>query len=250
MNILSKEKTNEKPARGRHRDVPLSISFVMPMFNEKAGIGRTVKEIKSLAGELTHDYEIVIVDDASTDGCGDIVDGLAERDDTIKFFRLKSNTKFGGAFAECFRRASRDVIVYMDSDMPVSIEDVRASFALIHEADIVTGFSTVKKGDTVKRKFISGVYNLMVQSLFHLGIKDINSGYKIVRKELVKDLNFRSLSPFIDVELFLHARNKNARVVQYPLIFCQRQGGKSHITGIPIILATFRDMIKLKFTAG
>ena len=250
MNIRSKEKNNEKDPRGSHGNIPLSISFVMPMFNERASIGNTVKEIKSLAGELTHDFEIIIVDDASTDGSGDIVDGMAQRDDTIRSFRLKSNTKFGGAFAECFRQASKDVIVYLDSDMPVSSEDVRESFPLIFEADIVTGFSRVKKGDTVKRKFISGVYNLMVQSLFRLNIKDINSGYKIVRRELVKDLNFRSLSPFIDVELFLHARDRNATVVQYPLVFCQRQGGRSHITGVPIILATFRDMIKLKFTAG
>lgn len=224
----------------------LSISFVMPMFNEKDNIKNTIDRIKSVAGEITRDYEIIVVDDASTDGCGGIVDEIARHDDTVRSLRLERNTKFGGAFVECFRRVSKDVIMYLDSDMPVSVEDIKASFPLIYEADIINGYSKVKKGDTLKRKFISGVYNLLVQFLFGLNIKDINSGYKIVRAELVKDLKFISLSPFIDVELFLHARKKNARVRQYPLIFHPRTGGRSYIARPAIVFATLHDMLKVK----
>jgi len=224
----------------------LSISFVMPMFNEKDNIEDTLSRIRSVAEEVTEDYEIVVVDDGSTDGCGEVVDEIAKRDGSVRSFRLKQNTKFGGAFAEGFRRASRDVIVYMDSDMPVSIEDIKASFPLICNAEIVTGYSKIKKGATLKRKIVSGTYNKMVQLLFGLNVKDINSGYKIVRKELVRDLEFVSFSPFIDVELFLHARKKNARVRQYPLVFHPRAGGRSYIARIPVIWATLRDMIKVR----
>jgi len=218
----------------------------MPMYNEKDNIAGTIDKIRSVAGELTHDYEIIVVDDGSTDGCGEVVDQIADADNAIRSFRLEQNTKFGGAFAEGFRRASRDVIMYMDSDMPVSLDHIKRSFPLIHEADIVTGYSEVKKGDTFRRKVISGVYNLMVRALFGLHIRDINSGYKIVRRALVEDLDFISRSPFIDVELFLHAKKKNARVQQFPLIFHSRTAGKSYIARLPVIFATFRDMIKVK----
>lgn len=226
----------------------LSVSFVLPMFNEEANIEKTITTLKSIAGNLTGDHEIVIVDDASTDGSAALVKRLSEADSSLKLYCLKENTKFGGAFAEGFKRASKDVIIYMDSDLPVGVEDIKASFPLIAEADIVSGYSKVKKGDTIKRKFISFVYNLMIQTLFGLNIKDINSGYKIVRRDLVKDAAFVSRSPFVDVELFIHAKKKNGRIKQYPLVFISREGGTSHIARLPVILATFRDMLKVRLS--
>lgn len=223
-----------------------SISFVLPMYNEEDNIERAVLFIKKIAEELTGDHEIMIVDDASTDGSRAKAGEMAGRDPSIKLFCLEKNTKFGGAFAEGFKRASKDIIVYMDSDMPVSLEDIKASLPLIAEADIVTGYSMVKKGDTLRRKLISGVYNGMVQILFGLNVRDINSGYKIVRRSLIKDMDFLSRSPFVDVELFLQAKKKRARVRQFPLVFLSRSGGKSYIARFPVILATFADMIKVK----
>jgi glycosyltransferase involved in cell wall biosynthesis len=224
----------------------ISVSFVLPMFNEEANIAKTISTLKSIAGRLTKDYEIVIVDDASTDRSAGLVRGMAAKDPSIKLFCLEKNTMFGGAFAEGFKKASKDVIVYMDSDMPVSMEDIEASFPLIREFDIVTGYSKVKKGDTLKRKFISLVYNLMIQTIFGLNVRDINSGYKIARKDLVKDIEFISKSPFVDVELFIQAKKTSGTVKQYPLIFKQREGGVSYIARPSVIMATFRDMMKLR----
>lgn len=222
-----------------------SISFVLPMFNERENIGSAIGKIKNLARELTSDYEIVIVDDASTDGCGDIVEKLAKDDNSIKLFRLKKNSKFGGAFALGFKKAAKHVILYTDSDMPVSDEDIKKSFPLIKEYDIVTGCSRIKKGDTLKRKIISKVYNCIIQAFFQLDIKDVNSGYKIVRRDVVKDMNFISSSPFSDVEIFIHAQKKGCKIYQYPLVFHSREGGKSYISGINFIWATLIDIIKV-----
>ena len=222
------------------------ISFVLPMFNEKDNIKKTVDALNSIAKEITNDHEIIIVDDASTDNSVEIVKALSEDDSALKLYCLEKNTKFGGAFAKGFKQASKDVIMYMDSDMPVAIEDIKQSFPLIEKADIVTGFSKVKKGDTIKRKIVSAGYNFLVQTLFGLNVKDINSGYKIVRKSLIDDIEFVSRSPFVDVELFLHAKRKNGTVEQYPLIFRSREGGQSYIARFPVIWATFVDMIKVK----
>ena len=216
------------------------------MYNEQDNIVNTVSAIKSLAAELTDDYEIIIVDDASTDESGKLIDELAGKDGSVRAFHMKENTKFGGAFARAFKEARKEIILYMDSDMPVSAEDIKDSFPMIKEADIVTGYSRVKKGDTLRRKIISSVYNFLIQSLFGLNVKDINSGYKIVRRDIIKDINFISKSPFIDVELFLHAKKKNGRVRQYPLVFHQRTSGRSYIARLPIIWATFVDMIKVR----
>ncbi|MBD3296276.1 MAG: glycosyltransferase [Candidatus Omnitrophica bacterium] len=223
------------------------VSFVLPMFNERENIKRTIKTLKRIAGGITDDPEIIIVDDGSTDGCGQIVERMAAEDPVLHFHRLEKNTRFGGAFARGFKSATRDVIMYMDSDLPVSEDDIKRSFPLIERADIVTGYSRIKKGDTLKRKVMSATYNALVRALFGLGIKDINSGFKIVRRSLVEDMEFISKSPFVDVELFLHAAKKNARVKQFALLFHPRLGGKSHMGTPAMILATFRDMLKVRF---
>ncbi len=228
-------------------DKNFSISFVLPMFNERDNIKNAIEEIGVISLDLTEDYEIVVVDDASTDDSIQIVERIMEENKTVRLFKLEENTKFGGAFARGFKEAQKDIILYMDSDMPIEKEDIKASFPLISEYDIVSGYSKVKKGDTFKRKIISGTYNLIVEILFGLKIKDINSGYKIVRKNVVEGVDFTSRSPFVDVELFLHAKQKNSKISQYPLVFKSRKGGKSYISSIPIILATFRDMIKVRF---
>ena len=226
-----------------------SLSFILPMYNEEDNIEHTVQTIRSMARELSDDYEIVIADDASTDGCANIVEKMARDDSSIKLYRLDKNTKFGGAFARAAKNASKNVIVYMDSDMPVSVEDIEASLPLIKDSDIVTGYSRVKKGDTMRRKVMSEAYNFLVQTLFRLNVRDINSGYKIIKRDVIDDLDFVSLSPFVDVELFLHAKRKNCRIHQYPLIFRSRTSGKSHIARLPVIFATFRDMIKVRIAA-
>ncbi len=224
-----------------------SISFVLPMFNEKDNIDNTVSAMRSIARELTDEYEIIIVDDASTDGSGEIIDEMALHDPLVRSFHMKKNTRFGGAFAEGFRRSTKDIIIYMDSDMPVRIEDIKDSLPLIKEHDIVTGCSKIRKGDTLKRKIISGTYNLLVQIFFNLDIVDINSGYKIIKRDFIKDIKFISHSPFVDVELFLHAKKKKGRIYQYPLIFISRTAGRSHIAHPSIVWATLVDMIKVWF---
>lgn len=224
-----------------------SISFVLPMYNESANIEKAITFLKNLASPITEDFEIIVVDDASKDASAAIVADIAGRDKRVKLYRMKRNTKFGGAFAEGFKRASKDIIVYMDSDMPVGTEDIMASIAMIKDADIVTAVSSIEKGDTAFRKFISEGYNALVRKMFLLNIKDINSGYKVVRREIIKDIKFISKSPFVDTEIFLHAKKKNARIKEYSLIFRSRSAGKSHIASLPMIIATFRDMIKVWF---
>lgn len=224
----------------------ISISFVMPMFNEEENIREAIRTLAGLGKELSDDHEIVIVDDASTDNSASIVEEIAARDDTVKLFMLEKNTKFGGAFAKGFKSATKDVILYMDSDMPVKVDDIKESLPLIKDSDIVTGYSRIKKGESAKRKFISGAYNLMVETLFGLNVRDINSGYKIVRRRVVEDLDFISRSPFVDVELFIHARKKGYKVTQFPLVFLPRPGGKSYIASMSFMIATFTDMIRVK----
>lgn len=225
-----------------------SISFVIPMYNEAVNIADTVDRIAGLADKLTDDYEIIIVDDASTDSSADIVDGIAAGDPRVKLIRLKKNTKFGGALAEGLRNVSKDIVVYTDSDLPVKEEDVKKGLAMLDKADVVTGCSMVIKDMTIKRIIMSKVYNFLVQLLFGLNIKDINSGFKIYKAKVIKGLKLISGSPFVDVEIFFEAKKRGFKIEQFGLIFELRTKGVSTISRFNVVARTFWDMFVYRLT--
>jgi len=225
-----------------------SISFVLPMYNEAANVEETVAKLSRLAKELTDDYEIILSDDASSDRSGNIAEGLAKQEPHIKCVRLNKNTKFGGALSAGLKNASKEIIVYTDADMPVKEEDVKKGLSLLDRADVVTGYSLVSKDITIKRIVMSKVYNFLVQALFGLSIKDINSGFKIYRSKVIRDLDLISKSPFVDVEIFAEAKRKGFRIEQFGLIFELRTKGVSTISRFNVVARTFWDMLVYRLT--
>jgi glycosyltransferase involved in cell wall biosynthesis len=218
------------------------------MYNEADNIEETVERASRLAQELADDYEIIVVDDGSKDGCGAIVDDLVEDDPHIKSIRLPRNTRFGGALAKGLKSATKGIIIYTDSDFPAKEDDVRKAITLLANADIVTAYSLVIKDASFKRIVMSKVYNFLVRLLFGLKLHDINSGLKIYKTEVFKDMELKSRSPFIDAEIFIEAYKRGLKVKQYGLIFELRTKGKSMISKPGIIARTVWDMLAYKFS--
>ncbi len=216
-----------------------SISFVLPMYNEAANIENTARTLVSIAREICDDYEIIIVDDASADGSGDLADKLARADNHIRSIRLKSNTRFGGALNEGLIGASKEAVIYTDADLPVRKEDIKEALKLLDGADIVTAYSLAIKDSSLKRIIISKGYNFLVRLLFGLKMRDMNSGFKIYKKKVLEGLVLRSRSPFIDVEIFCEAIKKGFIIEQYGLIFLLRVKGKSTIARFDVLMRSF-----------
>ncbi len=224
-----------------------SVSFVFPMFNEAENIESTIGRASALARQISDDYEIVVANDASTDGSGAIIDRIAASDPHVRAVHLKVNSKFGGALNAGLMAAQKDVVVYTDSDFPAREEDIKKAFELIGDADVVTAFSQVIKDANPKRVIMSKVYNYLVQLLFGLHLKDINSGLKIYKKEVLTGLHLKSKSPFIDVEIFAEAVRRGHKIKQYGLVFDMRAKGASTISRMSVVARTFWDMFAYRF---
>lgn len=225
-----------------------SVSFVFPMFNEAKNIAETIRRTTILAAQICDDYEIVIADDASTDGSADLVGKLAAQDAHIKLVRLKVNTKFGGALKEGLKNAAKDVVIYTDSDLPAREEDIKKALELLNGADVVTAYSLVLKDASLKRIIMSKGYNFLVRVLFGLNIRDINSGLKIYKRKVLEGLDLKSRSPFIDVEIFVEAARRGFSIKQYGLIFDLRTHGESTISRMSVVARTFWDMLKYRLS--
>ena len=225
-----------------------NISFVLPMFNEADNIEASLGRVSELAKEICDSYEIIVVDDASTDGSGDIADRLASKDSHIRSIRLKANTRFGGALKAGLEKAEKEIVVYTDSDLPAREKDIKGALESLDGADVVTAYSLAIKDASFKRILMSKVYNFLVQLFFGLRIRDINSGLKIYRRRALEGLRLKSESPFVDVEIFAEIAKKGFKVRQYGLIFELRTKGKSAISRFGVVARTFWDMLVYKFS--
>lgn len=218
------------------------------MYNEADNIAATLARASRLAKELSDDYEIIVVDDASTDASPYIVKELAGKDSRIKLFRLEKNTKFGGALAKGLTSASKEVVLYTDSDFPAKEKDIWSVLDMLERADIVSAYSLVIKDWSLKRIIMSKGYNFLVRLLFGLKMRDINAGLKAYRREVFKDMKLISKSPFIDAEIFVEAARRGFRIEQHGLIFQLRTKGKSMISKPGIVARTFWDMLAYRFS--
>jgi len=216
------------------------------MFNEADNIRDTIRRASALARQISDNYEIVVADDASTDGSGEIVDKAAEEDRHVVSVRLRENTKFGGALNAGLMAATKEVIVYTDSDFPAKEDDIKKAMQLLDGADVVTAYSLTVKDASPKRIIMSKTYNLLVQLLFGLHLKDINSGLKIYKRAVLEGLVLQSKSPFIDVEIFAEAVRCGFTIKQYGLIFDMRTTGSSTISRMSVVARTFWDMLSYR----
>lgn len=227
---------------------PFSISFVFPMFNEAENIGNTVDRAVNLARELTNDYEVIVVDDASTDKSVETVKAIAEKDCHIKIISLKTNTKMGGAIREGLKNVSKEVIIYTDSDFPAKEDDIKKALGMLEDADIITSYSLVIKDRKLTRIIMSKTYNFLVQLFFGLNIPDVNGALKIYKKKVLEAIKPKSNSPFIHPEIFAEAVKSGFIIKQYGIIFEPRTKGKSSVAKMNVIARTIGDMLIYRFS--
>ena len=225
-----------------------SVSLVLPMFNEGPAVDVSLRSALAQLEKNFTDFEIVVADDASTDGCAEQVEQWARKDERIKLVRLPRNEQFGGALRAGLTAGQKGFLVYTDFDLPVPLTDLPRWLEEFSDADVLTGYFAVDvKHINWQQTVISKGYNFLVRAFFGVQLRDINFGFKAVRKTVWEGMTLHSRSPFVDAELFVRARRLGLRVKQIPVPFTQRQLGTSHIRRLDVIAWTLLDMARLRW---
>ena len=222
-----------------------SLSIVFPMFNEKDNIETAVAEALRVGALITPDLEIVIVDDASTDGSGALIDRLADDHPQVRPIHHAVNRKLGGALKTGFAAASREWILYMDSDLPIRMDDALEAVPLTEEADIVIGWRK-SRAESWRRTILSWGYNRLVRFVFGLQVRDVNFAFKLFRRSLYKRAMLASEGSFIDVELLLEVQRQGARIAEIGMDYYPRVAGESKLAGFRIILKILSEMFQYR----
>lgn len=218
-----------------------SLSFVFPMYNEIDNIEPCVDGALYIGKKLGIDFEIVVVNDASTDGCGELANQMAKKIPQLKVLHHEKNRKLGGTLRTGFYGATKDYILYMDSDLPLDFDDVAEAIPKIGNADILIGYR-LTRDEPIKRKILSRGYNTLIRMLFGLKVRDVNFSFKLFKREILDHITLKSEGSFIDAELLIESRRAGYKIAEVGLPYHPRTAGESTLASTSVIQKTFEEM--------
>ena len=199
------------------------------MWNEEAYIERAVEAAKEVCEELVAagsigDYELIVVDDASTDHTGKIADELAAADRHVRVVHHPVNRKLGGSMKTGFATATGDLVLYTDADLPFDMAEVHKAVRLLryYQADIVSAYRFDRVGEGPSRAIYTFFYNILIRRLFGVRMRDINFAFKLCRREIFDHVQLQSEGSFIDAELIIRARKLGYEVIQFGVDYFPR----------------------------
>ena len=217
------------------------ITLFFPVYGEEATVARVTEKAIAVLEELASEYEVIIVDDGSPDNAGAIAEQLAREHPRVRVIRHKENLGYGQALRTGFREARYELICFTDGDDEYEVDDLRKLIRLKDYYDLVITFRYVKRYSGW-RIFVSYVYNKLLRLIFQTRFRDISCGLKLIRKEVVDELDLISTSCFVGAEITIKTMLKGFRIGEIGIQTFPRQFGQSSSTSVKSILATLRDL--------
>lgn len=214
---------------------PDRVTVVVPTYNERHNISHLVASVR-LQG-----YRVVIVDDGSPDGTGEVADELAEGDPLVEVLHREEKQGLGPAYAAGFDRAlseGAEIVCEMDADFSHNPTDLpRLVEAIEAGADLAIGSRYVPGGDTpdwpVGRRLISKGGNVYARTMLGIPTRDATAGFRAFRREALEMLPYGAAEASgygFQVEMAWRAHRMGLRVVEVPIVFRDRQMGTSKMT--------------------
>jgi glycosyltransferase involved in cell wall biosynthesis len=229
------------------------LSVFFPMWNEGAYIDRAIEAANIecrllLARNEILDYELIIVDDASTDHTGKLADEMAAADSHVRVVHHPVNRKLGGSMKTGFAAATGDLVLYSDADLPFDMAEVSRAirFMRYYEADIVSAFRFDRTGEGSLRTVYTFFYNFLIRRLFGVRMRDINFAFKLCRTSIFEHISLHSEGSFIDAELIIRAKKLGFNVIQFGVDYFPRTRGVSTLASGTVIRKIVSEMVQLR----
>lgn len=224
------------------------LSVFFPAYNEQANIENTVYKAKKILEKVAHKWEILIINDGSTDDTLKVSRQIAKTDIRIKVIDHSVNRGYGAALKSGLYNAKYDWIAFTDSDGQFDFSEI-INFIETKDktkADAIIGWYKKRKVSKVKI-VTSKMWEHMVNFLFGLKIKDIDCGFKLLSKNMIDALPKleSERGAFISSELLIKAKKKGYKIVEIPVTHYPRLDGQGTGRNLDVILESFKDLFSL-----
>ena len=219
--------------------------MVLPVYNEEGNILQVIEKILQVLPGETRDFEIILVDDGSTDKTAGILEKLKALDTQIKIIRHPRNRGYGASLRSGFQKAEKELIFMMDADQQFDILDIKRLVTFIEDYDIVIG-SREKRRDSFYRSLFSSCFNFIVKFLFKIRFQDINCGFKLFKREALQKMTLISTGGIISAEILMKASLQKLKIRQVPVNHYPRIYGQQTGASLRVILTILWEIGMLK----
>ena len=229
------------------------LSIFFPMWNEQEYIERALDAARATcvdlvaAGEIL-DYELIVVDDASTDSTAQIADRISASDTHVRVVHHPVNRKLGGSIKTGFAAAVGDLVLYTDADLPFDFTEVTKAIRImrLYDSDIVSAYRHDRTDEGSSRAIYTFFYNLLIRIMFGVKMRDINFAFKLCKRSIFEHIALKSEGSFIDAELVIRAKKLGFTVTQFGVDYFPRTRGMSTLSSPAIIIKILSEMRELR----
>lgn len=227
-----------------------SISVFFPAYNDEATIAGLVGDALAVLPRLAEDFEVIVVNDGSTDGTAAVLEELARADPRVRVVTHESNRGYGAALRTGFASASKELIFYTDGDGQYDVRELLLLRPrLTQGVDVVNGYK-IKRADGWRRKALGAVYNRLAHLLFSIPIRDVDCDFRLVRRRAVERVELISSSGSICVELVHKLHRAGCAFAEVPVHHRPRAHGRSQFLTIARVGRTALDLLTLWLRLG
>jgi glycosyltransferase involved in cell wall biosynthesis len=224
-----------------------SLSIFFPAYNDAGTIASLALIAHMTARQITDDYEVIVINDASPDHTGELLDEMAKTYPWMKVVHHPKNRGYGGALRSGFAASSKDLVFYTDGDAQYDPRELLKLYAAFQDGvDFVNGIK-IARSDPFHRKIIGRVYHTFVKTMFSLHLEDVDCDFRLMRRSVFEKVELTRSSGVICVELMKKVQDHGFRIAEVGVHHFHRTYGKSQFFNVPRVARTLADLVRLWF---
>ncbi len=227
-------------------DTMTSLTVSMPAYNEAENIRPMIDMVRAKVEPLVDDLEIVVVNDGSSDNTGDIVRQISQEDPRVRLVDHTVNQGYGAAVRDAVWAASKELIVFTDSDLQFDLSELERFLPRLKEADLVVGYRYARS-DPWHRRFFGHGWSWLVNLLFGYTARDIDCAFKLFKRCVIETIHVESGGAMFSAEFLVRAKQAGFKIVEEPVNHYPRVAGSQTGARPDVILRAFRELLRLRW---
>ncbi len=214
----------------------LSISAFFPCYNDGGTIASMVALMDMTLRQITEDYEIIIIDDGSTDHARSVLKELESHYPRLRLVFHEKNRGYGGALKSGFNHATKDLVFYTDGDMQYDVTELKnLAKAFDDSVDVVNGYK-IQRHDPLHRIVIGRIYHNVMRLAFGFTLRDVDCDFRLIRRSVMDRIDLEYDSGVICVEMIKKLTDLPVRFAEVPVHHFYRSYGKSQFFNFPRLI--------------
>lgn len=225
------------------------LSIVLPCHDEEENLLRMVAEARRAAAAVADEWEVIVVDDGSSDRTNAIASQLATARRDVRLVEHERNLGYGAAVRTGLAAAALPWVFMTDADLQFDLRELAGFVPITERADVIVG-RRAHRADPLHRRLSAHAWNLLVRGLFSLPVRDVDCAFKLIRRDLLESIELAAGGAMISTELVVKLVQAGARVEERDVTHRPRAAGEQSGGNPRVVARAFAELLRMRRALG